>query len=90
MTLLVQEAAADRVGALVAEAVQLYRAQKWEEAERRCAAVLQVDGNNVRILALSGTLHAMRGSCEEAVRLIGLSLNLEPRQPPPSTRWVTR
>ena len=77
----VQQAAANGVGTLVAEAVDLYRAGKWEEAEQRCAAVLQVEHNNVRILALFGTLHALRGSCEEAVRLLGLSLSREPRQP---------
>ena len=81
MTQRAQQAAADGVGALVAEAVESYRAGRWEEAEQRCAAVLQAEHNNVRILALFGTLHALRGSCEEAVRLIGLSLNLEPRQP---------
>ena len=76
-----QQAAADGVGALVAEAVDLYRAGRWGEAEQRCAAVLQAEHDNARVLALFGTLHALRGSCEEAVRLIGLSLDLEPRQP---------
>jgi protein O-GlcNAc transferase len=81
MTQHAQQAAANGVGALVAEAVDFYHAGKLEEAEQRCAAVLEAEENNVRILALFGTLHAMRGSCEEAVRLIGRSLTLEPRQP---------
>src|SRR5262245_42549042 len=76
-----QQAPAGGVGALVTEAVDFYRAGKLAEAEQRCAAVLEAEENNVRILALFGTLHAMRGSCEEAVRLIGRSLTLEPRQP---------
>ncbi len=81
MTQHVQQEAAGGVGALVAEAVDFYRAGKLEAAEQCCAAVLEAEKNNVRILALFGTLHAMRGSCEEAVRLIGQSLTLEPRQP---------
>lgn len=81
MTQHVQQAAAGGVGALVAEAVDFYRAGKLDEAEQRCAAVLEAEEDNVRILALFGTLHAMRGRCEEAVRLIGRSLTLEPRQP---------
>jgi predicted O-linked N-acetylglucosamine transferase (SPINDLY family) len=81
MTQHAQQAAASRVGALVAEAVDFYHAGKLEEAEQRCAAVLEAEENNVRILALFGTLHAIRGSCEEAIRLIGRSLSLEPRQP---------
>ena len=81
MTQHVQQAVVGGVGALVAEAVDLYRAGKLEEAEQRCAAVLETEEDNVRILALFGTLHAMRGSCEEAIRLIGRSLTLEPRQP---------
>ena len=81
MTQHAQQVAAGGVGALVTEAVDFFRAGKLEEAEQRCAAVLEAEENNVRILALFGTLHAMRGSCEEAVRLIGRSLTLEPRQP---------
>ena len=81
MTQHVQQVAAGGVGALVAEAVDFYRAGKLDEAEQRCAAVLNVEESNVRILALFGTLHAMRGRCEEAVQLIGRSLTIEPRQP---------
>jgi predicted O-linked N-acetylglucosamine transferase (SPINDLY family) len=80
MTQHVQQAA-DGVGALVAEALDFYRVGKLDEAEQRCAAVLEADENNVRILSLFGTMHAMRGRCEEAVQLIGRSLTLNPRQP---------
>ena len=66
---------------LIAEAAALYKADKFVEAEKCCVRILELDHRNTRILTLLGTLYAVRGASEEAVRLIGLSLEIEPRQP---------
>lgn len=63
------------------EAVALHRAGRLGEAEQRYKAVLVVDPAHVDAIGLLGTLYAQSENYVEAARLIGVSLQINPRQP---------
>jgi tetratricopeptide (TPR) repeat protein len=69
------------VTTLFAQALALHRAGRLGEAEILYKQILAVDARHVQVLTNLGTIHLQRGHREEGMRLIGLSLEINPNQP---------
>ena len=70
-----------RIESLLAEALASHRAGNFPQAERRYSDILAIEAANPRVLTLFGTLRAQQGDFEDAIRLLGRSLNIDQRQP---------
>jgi predicted O-linked N-acetylglucosamine transferase (SPINDLY family) len=70
-----------QIKTLLAEALASHRAGNFSQAERCYTDILELEDANPRVLTLFGTLRAQQGNLREALRLLGRSLKIDPRQP---------
>lgn len=70
-----------QIESLLAEALASHRAGNFPQAERRYAHILEIEAANPQVLTLFGTLRAQQGDLKDAIRLLGRSLKIDPRQP---------
>ncbi len=64
---------------LLAQAVHLHRAGRWQPAAELCAQILAADPRNHPALHLLGLIAAQLGSPENAVQLLGRAIQLQSR-----------
>ncbi|MHB1140924.1 MAG: tetratricopeptide repeat protein [Sulfuricaulis sp.] len=71
----------NRNPALLSKAISLHQAGHLNEAEALCRTMLSSDSAYFPAMTLLGTILLQRGSPEEAIRLFGHSLEINPMQP---------
>ena len=66
---------------LLAQAFALHQAGKLDEAQALYRMILEQDGRNVQALSMLGLLHMQCGDWEGGIRLLKISLAVDPVQP---------
>jgi len=74
-------ASANKIPQLLSRAIALHQAGNLADAEVLYRRIIASDGRHAQALSLLGTIHLQRGHLEEGVRLIGMSLDVNPHQP---------